>query len=78
MALESRRASQQLENSKRGHFRARFKTPKFHEKTPKEKKERKMWRERGKRVRNLGPHPTLRETTLGGTHPSGSPLFGRY
>ena len=44
-------------------------TPKFHEKTPKrEKKERKLWREREKKARNFGPPPF-------GAPPLGAPLF---
>ena len=51
----------QPEKSKRAHFRApALRTPpKFHEKTPKrEKKERKLWREREKKRENLAPHPS--------------------
>ena len=49
----------------------RFQTPpKFHEKTLKrEKKERKLWREKGKKARNVGP-PTLRGPHPSGPHPS--------
>ena len=43
--------------------------PKFHEKTPKrEKKERKLWRERKKSAKFWAPHPS-------GLHPSGLPPF---
>ena len=48
--------------SKRAHLSApALQTPpKFHEKTPREgRKERILWRERGKKARNFGP-PTLR------------------
>ena len=77
--LRGRRGfTRQPENSKRAHFRAlaplRFKTPpKFHEKTPREREERKKnCGERGKKARNFGlpqfgPHPS-------GRHPSG-PCF---
>ena len=86
--------TRQPENSKRAHFMApALQTPpKFHVRTPKEKKEeRKMWREDGKKSAKFwaphrsglhpsGPPPfggsTLRGPSLRGLHPSGPPPFG--
>ena len=66
----------QPKNSKRAHLRVpALQTPKFHERTPRErkKKERKLWREEGKKARNFGP--TLQAPPFGihpsGPHPSG-------
>ena len=64
--------TRQPENSKRAHLSdpALQTPPKFHEKTPREgRKERILWRERGKKARNFGP-PTLRAP-----HPSGPPTL---
>ena len=58
--------TRQPENSKREHLRVpAFKnTTKIQRKDPKrEKEERKLWREEGKKARNFGP-PTLRGSTL--------------
>ena len=79
----------QPKNSKRAHFTApALQTqPKFHEWTPKrEKKERKLWREKGKKKAEFwAPHlrgPTLRGPTFSrfglppfGAHPTGPHLF---
>ena len=73
------------ENSKRAHLRVpALQTPKFHEKTPREtQKERKWWREKGKKKREilgLPPlrglrGPTLQGPTLGGPKGVYSSLF---
>ena len=71
------------ENSKRAQLRvpALQTPPKFHEKTPRDTKRAKRWRERERKTRNFGPRtrgPTLRGPTLrgpfgapSGPHPSG-------
>ena len=78
----------QPENSKRAHLSApTLQTPpKFHERTPKERKKKEnCGGRREKKARNFGP-PTLRGSTLRGStlrgptlrgpHPSGPPPFG--
>ena len=68
--------TRQPQNSKRAHFRdpALQTPPKFHERTPKrEKKERKLWRDREKKREIFGP-PTLRSPTLRGPTPRGATL----
>ena len=83
--------TRQPENSKRAHFRApALQTPpKFHAKTPRERKKKEnCGGKRGKKTRNFGP-PTLRGSTLRaplflglglhplrGLRPSGPPPFG--
>ena len=59
--------TQQPENSKRAHLSApALQTPKFHEKTPRERRERKLWGEGKKKREILGLRgPTLRAPPLG-------------
>ena len=85
--------TRQPENSKRAHFRApALQTPpKFHEKTPRERKKKEnCGGRREKKARNYGlptlrgstlrgstlRGPTLRGSTPSGPHPSGPPPFG--
>ena len=49
--------------------------PKFHEKTPRDTKRAKWWREREKKREILGP-PPFGAPALRGPHPSGLPPFG--
>ena len=70
--------TRQPENSKRAHFTApALQTPpKFHERTPRERKKKETCGgKREEKARNFGL-PTLRASTLRGLHPSGPPPFG--
>ena len=68
--------TRQPENSKRAHFTApALQTPpKFHERTPRERR-KKIVAGKGKKARNFGP-PTLRGSTLRGSTLWGSTLRG--
>ena len=75
--------TRQPENSKRAHFRApALETPpKFHERTPREKEERKLWREEGKKNAKFwvhhpsGLHPSVPLFPGLGPPPFGAPPF---
>ena len=68
-----------LDKPSAGHFRApALQTPpKFHERIPREREreERKLWREKGKKREMLGPLP-FGASTLQGLYPSGPLPFG--
>ena len=73
-----RARTRQPENSKRAHLRApALQTPpKFHERTPSERKKKEnCGGRREKKARNFGP-PTLLGPTFSGSHPSGPHNFG--
>ena len=58
-------------------FRApALQTPKFHDRTPREKEERKLWREEGKKAKFWAPHPSGFHPS--GLHPSGLQPFGAH
>ena len=70
--------TRQPENSKRAHFRWRFKHhKKFHERTPKRGRKKDTCGGRGKKARNFGP-PTLLGPALRGLPPFGASQFGAH
>ena len=78
LSWETQGLAQQPENSKRAHFRApALQTPpKFHARTPRERKKKEnCGGRREKKERNFGP-PTLLGSTLLGSTPLGSTLRG--